>query len=256
MFISPFSFQISNLGRLEMPDGSSSDVATPATSKSYVQPETFPDFDKVTGGLNPDLEAWLEARRKYNEKAGGLWRIEDKLYDLNAYVNEHPGGADWLEMTRGQDITEAFHAHHPNIKAVKQILAKFYVRDADWPRESPLSFEEDGFYSVLRERVNVILKEKGNGPKNLSKFVGDATALAFIGTSLAAAYKRSVPLALLAGVLGGSLNVMAHNFTHQRNTWRRFYFELTGGSTRSIRIHHCLVGFHLGGLDCVSNLSF
>ena len=31
-----------------------------------------------------------------------------------------------------------------------------------------------------------------------------------------------------------------HNFTHQRNQWRRFYVDLAGGNTRTIRIHHCL----------------
>jgi len=83
-----------------MPDGSDSfskaGIAPP-------QPINFPAFDEVIGGQNPDLYEWLESRRKYNQRAGGLHRVHNGLYDLSGFV--HPGGQDWLELTRGQDIT-------------------------------------------------------------------------------------------------------------------------------------------------------
>ena len=50
---------------------------------------------------------FLEGRRK-DDGAEGLWRINDSLYDLESFIEHHPGGSEWLELTRGTDITEAF----------------------------------------------------------------------------------------------------------------------------------------------------
>lgn len=41
---------------------------------------------------------WLEGRRA-DDNAEGLWRVHDKLYDLKAFVKNHPGGPDWLNLT-------------------------------------------------------------------------------------------------------------------------------------------------------------
>lgn len=42
---------------------------------------------------------WLEAKRE-TDGAEGLWRVHDGLYDLGSFVDSHPGGAEWLEMTK------------------------------------------------------------------------------------------------------------------------------------------------------------
>ena len=54
---------------------------------------------------------FLEGRRK-DDGAEGLWRIKNKLYDLESFVDSHPGGAEWLRLTKGTDITEAFEVRH------------------------------------------------------------------------------------------------------------------------------------------------
>lgn len=41
---------------------------------------------------------WLRSRRE-DDGAEGLWRVHDKLYDLNKFINAHPGGREWLELT-------------------------------------------------------------------------------------------------------------------------------------------------------------
>ena len=53
---------------------------------------------------------FLEGRRK-DDGAEGLWRIHDKLYDLESFIKNHPGGAEWIAITRGTDITEAFEVY-------------------------------------------------------------------------------------------------------------------------------------------------
>lgn len=42
------------------------------------------------------------------------WIVENKMYDLSQYVNNHPGGESWLRLTQGQDVTEHFIVHHLN----------------------------------------------------------------------------------------------------------------------------------------------
>lgn len=46
-----------------------------------------------TGGM------WLEGRRKV-DGAEGLWRIHDELYDLSHWIHKHPGGSEWLTLTK------------------------------------------------------------------------------------------------------------------------------------------------------------
>lgn len=212
-----------------MPDGGAT---------SFEPRKDFPSFEEVIGGRDPDLDHWLDYRRQYNAKAGGLWRVHNGLYDLSKF--EHPGGNEWLAMTRGMDITEMFEAHHPDIAIARAILKKYYIKDADWPRESPLTFNENDFYAVLRDRVAKVVKEKGSSPRLLSKFIADTTAASFLALSYFSARKRSIPLALAAGFASGALVVMSHNFSHQGKQLRRFYYELTGGETKAIRIHHAL----------------
>lgn len=38
--------------------------------------------------------------RKQDDNAEGLWRVHDTLYDLTEFINWHPGGADWIRLTK------------------------------------------------------------------------------------------------------------------------------------------------------------
>lgn len=42
---------------------------------------------------------YLEGRRA-DDNAEILWRVHDKLYDLDKFIDEHPGGRQWLLLTR------------------------------------------------------------------------------------------------------------------------------------------------------------
>lgn len=57
------------------------------------------------------------------------------------------------------DITEAFESSHLiNVANVEKILEKYYVGEATTPRNSPYTFDENGFYRTLKRRVEPILK--------------------------------------------------------------------------------------------------
>ncbi len=107
------------------------------------------------------------------------WRIHDNLYDLSQF--NHPGGQEWIDMTRGNDITELFESSHPDIEKVRKLIPKYLVGPANEPRNSgAFTFEKNGFYSVFRERAWKILKECGTGPTQQMLFIHDSLLLVFL----------------------------------------------------------------------------
>ncbi len=84
-----------------------------------------------------------------------LWRVGDNLYDLSGYLDSHPGGRQWLELTRGTDITEAFHVAHVFLGRAEAAMEKYKVGPCpkDVPRRSWFTFEKDGFYLKFKARA-------------------------------------------------------------------------------------------------------
>lgn len=117
------------------------------------------------------VQRWLEAKR-VDDNAEGLWRVHDKLYDLINFIRRHPGGADWLKLTRGTDITELFETHHIRGKA-ELLLSSFYVREAKMPRNYRITFCDDGFYKTLKKRVNDQLSVLNKSSMKTSNVSGD-----------------------------------------------------------------------------------
>ena len=70
----------------------------------------YPDARKQANG---DVDGYLAARRAAEtNSSASLWRVHHKLYDLEPYLDHHPGGRVWLDRLRGCDCSEAFEAHH------------------------------------------------------------------------------------------------------------------------------------------------
>lgn len=75
---------------------------------------------------------WLEEKKARDAQLWGCdtsnyWIVENKLYDLNKFMDIHPGGKTWLSMTRGQDVTDFFIIHHLNETKARATLNKYYV---------------------------------------------------------------------------------------------------------------------------------
>jgi len=57
-------------------------------------------------------ELWMEGK-KVDDNTGGLWRVHDALYDFTDWVYKHPGGSDWLKLTKvGPIMSIPFIVHH------------------------------------------------------------------------------------------------------------------------------------------------
>jgi hypothetical protein len=177
---------------------------------------------------------WIEGKR-LDDNAEGLWRVHDKLYDLSDFVDNHPGGKDWIRFTKGIDITEQFETHHLTENAEK-LLTKFYVRNATEPRNYKITFEENGFYKTLKRRIAQKLSSQINKSAiSTSKFYCDlmlaSTLFAFILVSRDINYVTMT----MAAVCLIMLTVISHNFIHQRDNWRMYLVNFSMQNYREWR---------------------
>ncbi|XP_026280421.1 cytochrome b5-related protein-like [Frankliniella occidentalis] len=215
-------------------------AAAPAGSRWHGLGWAYPkDRDK---GLFATVDGWLADRRRM-DGAEGLWRVEDNLYDLTPFMERHPGGRQWLELTKGIDVTELFFSHHIS-ETAEALLPKFLVRPAAAPRNSPFTFHRDGFYMQLRERVR---KTYENIPKQVlrdaeqrSENIVDALAVSSLLACFLAVRFGSYLMGGVAGLLLSLTCSGAHNFFHKRQNWRRYYFELSFMSSREWMVSHAM----------------
>lgn len=56
-----------------------------------------------TRELFVNVYTWLEDK-KVDDGAEGLWRIHEDLYDFSDFIKQHPGGEDWLVMTKVEKV--------------------------------------------------------------------------------------------------------------------------------------------------------
>ncbi|KAK4302895.1 hypothetical protein Pmani_025053 [Petrolisthes manimaculis] len=159
------------------------------------------------------------------------------MYDLTHFVDIHPGGKDWIRSTRGTDITELFECYHITDKPYA-LLQRYHVKDVTTPRNSPYTFHTDGFYNTFKRKIQPILKEIGRGPTNTILLLQDGFVMTYVLLTLAATLTHSYTLAVLAGLLLCLTMIGAHNFFHQRDNFRMYYFDLSLLSSYDWRITH------------------
>ncbi|XP_039293035.1 cytochrome b5-related protein [Nilaparvata lugens] len=182
---------------------------------------------------------WWIAKKGEDDGAEGLWRVHDKLYDLTSWVNKHPGGKQWITLTKGLDITEAYESSHLN-QDVDLILQKFYVRDAKTPRNSPYTMEPGGFFRTLKSRVYEEMKTMETGTKMRSYILIDSlVVMTFVMAITAVKFHNYTAGFISAACLTGA-SIAAHNFFHQKDNWRMYYFQLSLMSVTDWRITHSL----------------
>lgn len=168
---------------------------------------------------------WLVGKQ-LDDNAEGLWRIHDKLYNLSDFIHQHPGGAEWLEVTKGVDVTEQFETHHIS-GAAEKILPKFYVRDASLPRNYKITFDDNGFYKTIKRRVAAKLNNLDHSLVSNSQFYCDFTLASTLLLSIIAARDSNYLLASFASMSLMWLTVITHNFVHKKDNWRMYLLNLS-----------------------------
>ncbi|XP_050457097.1 cytochrome b5-related protein-like isoform X2 [Cataglyphis hispanica] len=182
---------------------------------------------------------FLEARRKI-DGAEGLWRIENKIYDLETFAKLHPGGEEWIRLTKGTDITELFQSHHITDKA-ERLLPKFYIREATTQRSVPLTFLSDGFYRTFKRRAFEALKNVNFHRSSMTTdLIIDSLMVMTFALSLAAAFAHSYAIIVFASIFLTLTTVAAHNYFHMKDNFRMYYFDLSMLSSKNWRISHVM----------------
>ncbi|KAG5684986.1 hypothetical protein PVAND_014189 [Polypedilum vanderplanki] len=183
---------------------------------------------------------WLEGRRT-DDGAYEYWRVHDKLYDLTKFIERHPGGKTWLELTKGTDITEAFESYHLT-QIPKELLKEFFISDAAEPRNYRYTYNENGFYQTLKRRVAEKMENIDSRVTNKSRKCHDFVLIAFIITIIfvnrVESNKAYIFCCVLAGQLLAWLVPISYNFLHKADNWRMYSGNLALQTTRDMRIYH------------------
>ncbi|PSN47115.1 Cytochrome b5-related protein [Blattella germanica] len=207
-----------------------------------VSPSSIPGLGRAPTYRKENLRSaslWLKGKRTDDGIEEGLWRVHDGLYDFSSFINKHPGGSDWLNFTKGTDITEAFESHHIK-ESVRNYLKQYYIKPATKPRFSPYTFHENGFYRTLKRRAQPIIANIPLGPARRSKIWLDMMMAITMSMSVLAATTYSYIVGFLAGFLMTFTVMGAHNFLHLRDNFRMYYLDISFMSSRDWRVTHAL----------------
>ncbi|OWR46060.1 hypothetical protein KGM_201044 [Danaus plexippus plexippus] len=189
-------------------------------------------------------QKWIKAKQ-IQDGAEGFWRIHDNIYDLTEFIPSHPGGSQWLSMTKGTDITEAFETHHINSTA-EALLPKYFIKKADTPRNSPFTFKEDGFYKTLKAKVVLKLKDIPGDVRKKSDNVTDFLFVCLVVAGPLCCWLWTKNLiygaaaTLILGLTLCALTICAHNYFHRADSWRMYLFNISGFSYLDWRISHSM----------------
>lgn len=174
------------------------------------------------------------------------WCIHGRLYDLEPWLTDHPGGADFLHRTRGTDCTVAFELSHVVTRRVRALLPHFEVGAAedlgfpqyDWDR-----------YHELRERVMARLGRRGWRPGASLRSAAVATCFLLIcvltpfvwpladQTSSPLLIKLALAVVYIESFI--SFGGFGHAFLHQ-NSRLRLFGDMMTLSTFEWKTTHCI----------------
>lgn len=187
---------------------------------------------------------WLESRCE-DDNAENLWRVHENLYDLEKFAKKHPGGREWIELTKGTDVTEAFEAHHIRYEIASKVLQKFFVREAKSPRNYRFTYDEEGFYKTLRGKVEAKLPTLDRSDLWKSKIILDFSVFFFFFASIFSVRVEEIWmrnfLIFVAAFFAACLQGISHNFIHQRNNFRMYASNFLLIGWRNWRVFHAMV---------------
>ncbi|WVQ62991.1 uncharacterized protein L199_001140 [Kwoniella botswanensis] len=93
-----------------------------ASSSTAPAPEAAP--------VQPEGTYSLEQLKEHNTRESLWMLLHDKVYDITAFMDEHPGGDEVLIEEAGRDATEAFedvgHSDEAREMLPKMLLGDFY----------------------------------------------------------------------------------------------------------------------------------
>lgn len=175
--------------------------------------------------------------------------IHGKYYDLTNF--NHPGGREILELCKNEpDCSALFESYHAfsDMNKIKTIMKKYEVGSTNKP--SLFSFKENGFYNILKKRVNTYL---GNQNRKWSfNYLG--TVLSSIGLFGLSQYltftsDSTIIKALSSFTSGCSMVFLGYNVLHDASHYAISNYPKLNNIFSSIIqsttfLNHTLWGYH------------
>ncbi|QDZ18659.1 nitrate reductase [Chloropicon primus] len=100
----------------------------------------------------------LEEISKHNTKESAWFVHDGKVYDATEYLEDHPGGAESILITAGQDATEEFDAIH-STKA-RALLDKYYIGEVGDSTSDASSARSSTSSEVVTEVKQLVALDK------------------------------------------------------------------------------------------------
>jgi len=145
--LSLFSVILTNCDAWDIPSSIS-------TSRFYISLwlgyKVFRFTFEILGHWQTETEFREDVNTNVNSKEY-IWTVHGKDYDLNEFVNRHPGGKEAILLGRGRDCTALFESYHPFTNRHRDVLKKYEAVEPS-KMSSTQNVEEDKFYAVLKER--------------------------------------------------------------------------------------------------------
>ncbi len=89
---------------------------------------TEPNVPVTNSSTGTTTQRYTRVEVALHNTPGSCWTIVgNKVYDLTAWIDRHPGGPERIESLCGIDGTEAFEAQHENTPRAQATLPQFFI---------------------------------------------------------------------------------------------------------------------------------
>ncbi|GAB5469220.1 MAG: hypothetical protein Kilf2KO_22500 [Rhodospirillales bacterium] len=199
---------------------------------------------KLTGKhLEFDNDAKARQAIKRDMPYWPYWLIRGKLYDLQPWLEKHPGGAEFLLRCKGTDCTAAFEVHHLRMPKAEAMLKCFEVQTETSIKASDLPQFDWHKYGELRTRIAARLKNAGWYPGPNKQSVAVAVLAVIVNLTIPFVWSVAGYWCLLLA-LAYAMNMIiltgfGHMFLHM-NTRLEHLGDLGGFSSYNWKSEHCL----------------
>ncbi|ORE22293.1 delta-6-fatty acid desaturase [Rhizopus microsporus] len=176
-------------------------------------------IDRKSTMTRKELEYMSQRIRDGHKDAVKFIIIDQKVFDVTEFIQDHPGGAQVLLTHIGKDASDVFHAMHPD--TTYEVLNNYYIGDIE-----PAPVEKNASSQFAAEMRELRDKLKNEGYFHSSKLyytykVLSTLAIAAAGLALLYAYGRSSTVAVVAsaitvGIFWQQCGWLAHDFGHHQ----------------------------------------
>jgi fatty acid desaturase len=204
------------------------------------------------------------------------WYINGKPYDLNDYVDRHPGGKELILLGKGRECTELFNSMHSaypgSLDTALSTLSRYQVdetRQNEELDESLFTWNADGLHATVRDRFHKDVKN----PKADTTFW--CVAFSEIALHLFLIYQwifnGSLIAALSSGFVSASLGFMlfhtgGHSGLSKFSPVNRFWYKTYGNYVLGFFSglwdvhhnygHHCYTNIYRKDPDVINSSMF